>query len=60
MALSWEMSCDECDDDTIIIRFDKKGKLFTHSWYQCTHCGTTDWHQKSSNKFTIFTRNGGE
>jgi hypothetical protein len=61
MPLSWEMSCDDCDDDTIILRFEKSGKTFVHSWYQCVHCGTTDWQQKTRKKFTIFkSKKGGE
>lgn len=61
MSLSWEMSCDDCDDDTIIMRFENKGKMFIHSWYQCINCGGTDWQQKTPKKFMVFaTGKGGE
>ena len=61
MSLNWEMTCNDCDDDTIIMRFENKGKMFIHSWYQCINCGGTDWQQKTRKKFIMFAKNkGGE
>ena len=55
------MTCNDCDDDTIIMRFENKGKMFIHSWYQCINCGATDWQQKTRKKFIMFAKSkGGE
>jgi hypothetical protein len=58
MTINFELSCNDCDDETIVQMFEKSGKVFIYRWYQCSHCGSTDFHSKLPKRFNWLKRLG--